>query len=55
LDRVFDAYRASEHGFRTAVEDSHRYLRLNRVMPPFLVKLALEVLALAHRRSGTWA
>jgi hypothetical protein len=55
LDRVFEAYRASEHGFRTAFEDSHRYLRLNRVMPPFLVKLALEVLALAHRRSGTWA
>jgi hypothetical protein len=55
LDRVFEAYRASEHGFRTAFQDSHRYLRLNRLMPPSLVKLALEVLALAHRRRGTWA
>ena len=55
LDRVFEAYRASEHGFRTAFEDSHRYLRLNRLMPPSLVKLALEVLAMAHRRRGTWA
>jgi hypothetical protein len=55
LDRVFEAYRASERGFRTAFEDSHRYLRLNRLMPPPLVKLALEVLAVAHRRRGTWA
>ena len=25
LDRVFEAYRASEHGFRTAFEDFHRF------------------------------
>ena len=55
LDRVFEAYRVSEHGFRTAFQDSHRYLRLNRLMPPSLVKLALEVLAVSHRRRGTWA
>jgi hypothetical protein len=55
LDRVYGAYRVSERGFRTAFEDSHRYLRLNRLMPPSLVKLALEVLALAHRRRGTWS
>ncbi len=55
LDRVFEAYRASEHGFRKAFEDSHRYRKLNRLMPPSLVKLALEVLAMAHRRTGTWA
>jgi hypothetical protein len=55
LDRVFEAYRASEHGFRTALQDSHRYRRLNRLMRPFIVKLALEVLAIAHRRRGTWA
>jgi len=55
LDRVFNAYRTSEHGFRTAFEDSHRYLRLNRLMPPSLVKLALEVLAVVHQRRGTWA
>ena len=34
LDRVFEAYRASEHGFRTAFEDFHRYLRVNRFMLP---------------------
>ena len=55
LDRVFEAYRASEYGFRTAFEDFRRYRKLNRLMPPPLVKLALEVLALGHRRSGTWA
>jgi hypothetical protein len=55
LDRVFEAYRASERGFRIAFEDFHRYRKLNRFMPPSLVKVALEVLALAHRRRGTWA
>lgn len=55
LDRVFEAYRASEHGFRTAFEDSQRYRKLNRLMFPAIVRLALEVLAMAHRRSGTWA
>lgn len=55
LDRVFDAYRASERGFRTAFDDSRRYLRVNWFVPPAVVKLALEVRALAHRRSGTWA
>ena len=55
LDRVFEAYRATEYGFRTAFEDFQRYRNLNRLMPPSLVKLALEVLALAHRRRGTWA
>jgi len=55
LDRVFAAYAANEHGFRTALADSRRYLRLNRFMAPSLVKLALEILALVHRRRGTWA
>ena len=55
LDRVFEAYRVSEHGFRTAFEDADRYLKLNRLMLPSLVKLALEGLAIAHRRKGTWA
>ena len=55
LDRVFEAYRASEHGFRTAFEDSQRYLKLDRLLLPSLVKLALEGLAIAHRRRGTWA
>jgi hypothetical protein len=55
LDRVFEAYRLSEHGFRTAFEDYGRYRRLNRLVPPSIVKLGLEVLAMAHRRKGTWA
>jgi hypothetical protein len=55
LDRVYEAYRASEHGFRTALEDYGRYRKLNRLMPPLLVKLSLGALALAHRRQGTWA
>ena len=54
LDRVFEAYRASERGFRTAFEDS-ALPQAHRLMPPFVVKLSLEVLALAHRRRGTWA
>jgi hypothetical protein len=55
LDRVFEAYQASEHGFRKALVDADRYRKLNRLMLPSLVKLALEVLAIAHRRRGTWA
>ena len=55
LDRVFNAYRAIERGFRTAFEDSQRYLRADRFMLPSLVKLALEGLAIAHLRRGTWA
>ena len=55
LDRVFEAYRVAERGFRTAFEDSQRYRKLNRLMPPSIVKLSLEALALAHRRRGTWA
>jgi hypothetical protein len=55
LDRVYQAYRASERGFRTAFDDHQRYRKLNRLMPPVLVKLSLEALALAHRRRGTWA
>jgi hypothetical protein len=55
LDRVYEAYRASEHGFRTAFKDFHRFRRLFRLLRPAIVKLILEVLALAHRRSGTWA
>ncbi|AQT82639.1 sulfotransferase family protein [Mycolicibacterium litorale] len=55
LDRVFDGYRACERGFRQALDDSRRYRNLDRLLPPFVVKLGLETLALAHRRKGTWA
>ena len=55
LDRVFEAYQASERGFRTVFNDSRRYLKVNRLIPPSVVKLGLEALAMAHRRRGTWA
>ncbi|WP_396890835.1 sulfotransferase family protein [Mycobacterium sp. Z3061] len=55
LDRVFGEYRASEHGFRTALEDFHRVRRLSLGMRPSILSLIYEVKAMAHRRSGTWA
>ncbi|BBY96207.1 hypothetical protein MGALJ_58760 [Mycobacterium gallinarum] len=55
LDRVLAAYRASEHSFRTAVEDFRYFQRRTRLVPPSIAKLSLEVVALAHRRRGTWA
>lgn len=55
LDRVYAAYAASERGFSKAFDDSRRYRNINRLLPPFLVKLGLETLALAHGRKGTWS
>ena len=57
LDRVFEAYRASEHDFRTAFEDFRDLFnsRLVRLLRPSIVKLNYEVVAMAHRRRGTWA
>ena len=56
LDRVFEAYRASEHDFRTAFENCRDYFNSWPVrLPPSILKLNDEILAMAHRRSGTWA
>ena len=55
LDRVFEAYRASEHGFRTAFEDFRPLTASSAGSSRSIVKLNLEILAMAHRRSGTWA
>jgi hypothetical protein len=55
LDRVFQAYRASERDFRTALENFHRFHKLNRLARPSIMKLIYEVLAMAHRRRGPWA
>lgn len=55
LDRVYEAYHASERGFRTAFGDFDRYRKLNRLMRPSIMRMSLELLALAHRRRGTWA
>ena len=55
LDRVYQAYRASERGFRTAFEDFGRLHKFNWVIRPSMVNLFYEVLAVAHRRRGAWA
>jgi hypothetical protein len=54
LDRVFEAYRAREHGFPT-FEDYRRHHKLSRLIRPSIMKLIYEVLALGRRRRGTWA
>lgn len=57
LDRVFEAYRASEHDFRVAFDDArgHSTSITARLLRPSVMKPMLEVIALAHRRRGTWA
>jgi hypothetical protein len=55
LDRVFESYRASEHDFRAAFEDCHRLHKANRLIPPSIERLVLEVVAMTQRRRGTWA
>jgi hypothetical protein len=46
LDRVFEAYRTSEHGFWTAFKD----FRVLRLFGPSTTKLIRAVVATAHRR-----
>jgi hypothetical protein len=55
LDRVFESYRATEHGVRTVFEDFLRLQKVSRLTRPSITRLALEVVAMAHRRKGTWA
>ncbi|OBG16164.1 hypothetical protein A5765_08060 [Mycolicibacterium celeriflavum] len=55
LDRVFEGYRASEHDFRVAFENCRRRGFLFRLMRPSVQKPIIELIALAHRRRGTWA
>jgi hypothetical protein len=54
LDRVYQAYGASERGFRQAFNDVRRYRNMDRLLPQFVAKMGLEALALAHGRKGTW-
>jgi len=55
LDRVFEEYRATEHGFRTALDDFHGHFGLPyRISRKFMGPL-FEAVALAHGRRGTWA
>jgi hypothetical protein len=56
LDRVFEAYRASEHAFRKAFDDFHHHsnnVRV-RIFRPYIWNL-IEVVAIIKRRRGTWA
>lgn len=57
LDRVFDAYHASEHDFRKAFTDFHHHTHslVRRIFRPFIVKRILQVAAMIHRRRGVWA
>lgn len=54
LDGVFNAYKASAHGFSTAFED-YRGLRKRVGLMPTGLKLINEALAIAHLRRGPWA
>ncbi|OBI14947.1 sulfotransferase family protein [Mycobacterium sp. E2497] len=57
LDRVFESYRACERDFRQAFQDFHGLSNsmLFRVFPPVIAGPVMELLAMAHRRRGTWA
>jgi hypothetical protein len=54
LDRVFEAYRASEYAFRTASGNFRRNFS-NPLLRPSVLRVVGEVLAIANRRKGTWA
>jgi hypothetical protein len=54
LDRVFDAYRANEYAFRTALENFRRNFN-NPLLRPGVMRVVGGALALANRRKGTWA
>lgn len=57
VDRVFESYRASERDFRKAFEDSRDLTdsMLFRLFRPAIARPMMEAIAMAHRRSGTWA
>jgi hypothetical protein len=54
LDEVFEAYRASERGFRTATDDFRDHFT-GVLFRPSVMKMILGGFAMANRRSGTWA
>lgn len=57
LDRIFEAYQASEHDYRTLFEDFHTRSKSvqSRIFRPSIVKPMIELMAMVHRRKGTWA
>lgn len=57
LDRVFEQYQAGERDFRRAFDDSRDVSEsmLSRLLRPAIAKPMMELVAIAHRRRGTWA
>jgi hypothetical protein len=57
LDCLFDSYRASEHELRVAFKDFRSLSRrlLFRLLRPSIAMPMMELVAIAHRRRGTWA
>jgi hypothetical protein len=57
LERVYDEYRATERDFRKAFELANGWQNsvINKVTSPAVMKPVLELMALAHRRKGSWA
>ncbi len=54
LDRIFEAYRATEFGFRRAHEDFRHNFK-KPIYWPSLQRISMAVAALLHRRRGPWA
>lgn len=57
MDRVYQAYRAGEQGFRTAFDDFRAQTNsaLRWIFRPSIAKPIHQVIAMAHRRRGPWA
>lgn len=57
LDGIFDSYRASEHELCTAFNDFSSLSKkmLFRFLRPSIAMPMMELVAIAHRRRGTWA
>jgi hypothetical protein len=57
LDCIYESYRGSEHDLRSAFEDFRAISRraLYRFLRPSIAMPMMELVAMAHRRRGTWA
>lgn len=57
FDRVYDAFQACERDFRTVFEDfrDRSNSMQSRIFRPAIVKPMIELMAMIHRRSETWA
>lgn len=55
LDRVFEEYRATEYGFRTAAEDFRGHFNVRYRFSRKFMRPLFEAVAIANGRKGTWA